>query len=132
MYTPYDIFLCSVFPELMQRCIDISERFNMHCDEKYLFIIFCLLFSIQLQTSTFHLELALDDWYFYQPICIVSILFRTLRAWVSHWGITYIHCTAGLGRAPAVTVGSHSLSITVSLCSDVPIGLHGLVSFRFS
>ena len=28
-------------------------------------------------------------------------------------GITYIHCTAGLGRAPAVAVGSHSLSITV-------------------
>jgi hypothetical protein len=24
-------------------------------------------------------------------------------------GVTYIHCTAGLGRAPAVAVGSHSL-----------------------
>jgi protein-tyrosine phosphatase len=29
-------------------------------------------------------------------------------------GVTYIHCTAGLGRAPAVTVGFHGLFFFVS------------------
>ena len=41
---------------------------------------------------------------------VVSKLHKLINC---NGGVTYIHCTAGLGRAPAVAVGLHS---TVFFC----------------
>jgi hypothetical protein len=54
-------------------------------------------------------------------------------------GVTYIHCTAGLGRAPAVAVGLHSLfspktayRFTESFCfSRDPFAAVGLHCFSY-
>lgn len=38
---------------------------------------------------------------------VVSKLYKAINR---NGGVTYVHCTAGLGRAPAVAVGSSPLS----------------------
>jgi protein-tyrosine phosphatase len=42
---------------------------------------------------------------------VVSKLHKLINC---NGGVTYIHCTAGLGRAPAVAVGLHSPFFFVS------------------
>ena len=77
--------------------IDLSARFFPLLPLFYIFKLFlCLI------TTWILMLLRLP--------AVVSKLHKLINC---NGGVTYIHCTAGLGRAPAVAVGLHS---TVFFC----------------
>lgn len=86
------------------RSIDLSPFFPLS-----LFCIFklFLMFNYTRDFDAFDLRLRLP--------AVVSKLHKLINC---NGGVTYIHCTAGLGRAPAVAVGLHATPPLIFVSQD--------------